>query len=229
MSVKRIFIDTETTGRDPERNAIVQLAAIVDIDSEIVDARSWTMKPHEGAEIEDAALEVTNMTRDQIAGFADQRGVFREFVRMLDDHIDKFSKTDKTSFVAYNARFDVDFVRAWFLRNNHSYFGSYFWTVPADPMQLMGWFVGNGSCCVPTNFKLNTIADIWGVELGLSAHDAMADIVATRELYYRMDAILQDTMVGRFPEIIAKYPRYDVESAVTALIAAKMIQGVKIG
>ena len=46
--MKRCFIDTETTGTDPQKHGIWQIAGIVTIEKKIVQRFTHTFVPHEG-------------------------------------------------------------------------------------------------------------------------------------------------------------------------------------
>lgn len=112
MPTKIIYLDTETTSLDAKRCGIIQLAAILEIDT--IDLR---MRPADGLEISDEALAVSGTKREDLEGLPTEREAHAAFLRWLGKHIDKFSKTDKAFFSGYNSPFDVEFVRAWFLRN----------------------------------------------------------------------------------------------------------------
>lgn len=190
MSSKLIFIDTETTGRNPELNAIVQIGMIVDIDYQTKMSTSWTVRPHPDAVIEDEALQVHGFSREQIAAFDDPAKVHREMVSVLKQFIDQYRRSDKAFMCAYNGRFDMDFLRKFFYRCGDNYFGSFFRVGVIDPMLMLPWMVDGGLLPVPSDFKLITVCRMFRIDLAEAAHDAMADIVATRELYYRMRNIL---------------------------------------
>ena len=43
--MKFVFIDTETTGFDPKKNALVQIGLIVDIDGKVAHHEIFNIKP----------------------------------------------------------------------------------------------------------------------------------------------------------------------------------------
>lgn len=49
MMKKVLWLDLETTGIDPDRHGIIQFAALVEINGELVDALEIKMQPHKGA------------------------------------------------------------------------------------------------------------------------------------------------------------------------------------
>ena len=104
--MKLFFCDTETTGVSSNA-AIIQFAGIY-IDSQTKDEEriNFFMKPHEGAEISDKALEVNKMLRDQILRFPDYHKTYSDIIKFFDSKVDKFDKADKMHFVAWNGIFD---------------------------------------------------------------------------------------------------------------------------
>lgn len=183
--MKKIFLDVETTGTEPKVHAIIQIAGIIEINGRTVDQFNWKLKPPMGALIEDKALEVNGISRAALADFPDQGEVFSSFLYMLDQHVDRFSKSDKFFLYAYNAPFDTEFMRAWFNRNASKYFGSYFHFPSIDVAVLAGEKLQHvrGSMF---NFKLATVAQHVGLDTAGALHDAMFDVQLTYDLYNRL-------------------------------------------
>jgi hypothetical protein len=108
---------------------------------------------------------------------------FKVTLELLNIHVNRFDKKDKMHFVAYNAGFDTDFVREWFLKNSDNYYGSYFFHPSICVMQAMAWFTQSVRGVLP-NFQLGTMCKC--AELGwdeAQSHDATYDITKTMELY----------------------------------------------
>ena len=183
---KLCFIDTETTGIDRNKNNIFQISAkLTDPDAEkVIDAINLRFVPHSLEYVELEALEKTGCTLEELESFPlSSSQAFKQFTDWLGTHADRFDKKDKLQFLAYNAQFDVEFVRQWFLKNNDNYFGSFFWNPAICVMQAAAWFVQGVRPVLP-NFKLGTICKC--AELGWdedSAHDADYDVAKTVELY----------------------------------------------
>lgn len=70
---KLIFIDTETTGFDVKKNAMIQLAAILEVDGEECSRIDLRVRPFEGAVIEESALKVNGTTPEMLAEFPASR------------------------------------------------------------------------------------------------------------------------------------------------------------
>ena len=183
--IKLCFIDIETTGTDPKKNGLVQLAGIIVIDGVEVDTFDFRLAPFEADIIEDGALSVNGIKREDLAGFSPPREVYREFCDLLGQHVDKFNKLDKSFFVGYNARFDADFIRAWFEKCGDVYFGSWFWFPPIDVMNLALVSLMDKRATMP-NFKLATVAKDLGLEPEGALHDALTDIRLTQQLFNKL-------------------------------------------
>ncbi len=84
--------------------------------------------------------------------------------------------------VAHNAEFDGPFLRMWFERMGLFFPGAY--RVFCTLQRAMWLFHEDRSLTPPTDFKLGTLCDYFGVPLPLDqAHDALADVRATVGLY----------------------------------------------
>ena len=187
--MKLCFVDVETTGLFANQCAIHQLGMIfVDTILKSTNEHSWNVKPFEGASIHEKALEVSGVTREDLAEYDDMKSVGDRLKGVLDSHVDRYDPTDKMFFLAYNAPFDEAFFRAFMKRTGINHWGNYFWNPSVCVMQLAGvflmdqrWRVGD----LP-NFKLETVYKfITGDDLQ-GAHDAMADIRATKTIFSRL-------------------------------------------
>ena len=95
------------------------------------------IKPFPKDEITPEALEVSGLTLDKIKSEgAEPIDAFTKIMQTLDIYVDKFDKQDKFNFYGWNGRFDGNFVREFFKKNNSTFFGSYFWTPPLDLMAI---------------------------------------------------------------------------------------------
>lgn len=182
--MKLLFFDLETTGTNPGRNGIHQISGQIVIDGKHVQDFDFHVRPNPKAVIEDAALNVGGVTREQVLAYPPMGQVYKEFVAMLDKYVDKYNKKDKFFLVGYNnAAFDNQFLRGFFLQNGDNYFGSYFWSNSIDVMVLASAYIADRRADM-VNFKLSTVAKFLGVSVSDdSLHNALYDIELTRAVY----------------------------------------------
>jgi DNA polymerase-3 subunit epsilon len=171
--MKHCFIDVETTGLIPSKHSIIQIGIIIG-DKE----HSFCMQPFDGAQIEEQALIVNGITMETLKDWPTYENARRRFMSILDANVDKFDKYDKMFFTAYNAPFDEGFVR----KLVGTYFGSYFWWPAIDVAVLAAMHLKKQRRTM-RDFKLTTVYEKI-VEKPLEhAHDALADIRATKEIF----------------------------------------------
>lgn len=195
--MKILFFDLETTGLDTRTCAIHQLAGLVEIDGVVRETFNYHIRPHEGAEMVDAALEMACVTTAQIAGYPTAESVHREFTDMLARYINRYNKSDKFYLAGYNSRsFDEPFLRQLFLRNNDNYYGAYFWQIGFDVMVLAAERLKHALPSMP-NFKLPTVAVELGVSIPGNLHDAAHDIALTYAIYKALQTSIDGTQLAK--------------------------------
>lgn len=174
----------ETTGTNPGRNGIHQISGSIVIDGKHIQDFDFHVQPNPKAVIEDAALQVAGVTREQVLAYPPMQQVYQEFVAMLGKYVDKYDKKDKFFLVGYNnAAFDNQFLRGFFLQNGDQYFGSWFWSNSIDVMVLASAYLADRRADME-NFKLPTVAKFLGVSVSDdSLHNALYDIELTRAIY----------------------------------------------
>ena len=182
---KHFFLDVETTGLDTNLNDIFQISGVLtDAQLNPLETVDWRFRPLSLEHVEPEALTKTGMTLESLAALPlSAREVYASLISLLERHCDRFDKKDKLHFVAYNAKFDSDFIRKFFEKNGDSFYGSWFWNPPVCVMQAAAWMTMRVRGALP-NFKLGTLCEC--AELGwdeASAHDASYDIHKTLELY----------------------------------------------
>lgn len=181
---KLFFYDLETTGTNPGRHGIHQISGEIEIDGKTVETFDFKVQPNPKAQIEDAALEVGEVTREQIMAYPPMGQVYTQLVAMLSKYVNKFDKTDKFHLVGYNNRgFDDNFLRGFFLQNGDNYFGSWFWADSIDVLVLASTFLADRRAELK-NFKLATVADFLGIDTTAGKlHDASFDIFVTKAVF----------------------------------------------
>lgn len=183
-TMKLLFFDLETTGVNPGKNGIHQISGMIEIDGVEKERFDFHVQPNPKAVIEEQALSVAGVTREEVMAYPSMGEVYNQLISMLGKYVDKFNKTDKFFLVGYNnASFDNQFLRGFFLQNGDKYFGSWFWSNSIDVMVLASHHLANRRKDME-NFKLATVAKFMGVNVDDEAlHDAFYDIYLTREIY----------------------------------------------
>jgi len=195
MTEKLFLFDLETTGVKYWRNGIHQISGEITIDGETKEQFNFKVKPYHACDIEDEALKIAGVTREDLLTYQDMKEVYQEIEKMLAKYVDKFNKTDKFHLVGYNnSAFDNAFFRAFFVQNAldkksadyGNYFGSWFWSDSIDVMVLASNALRKERDKIE-NFKLSTVARYFGIEVDdAKLHDAMYDIYLTKEIYKKI-------------------------------------------
>lgn len=108
-----VFFDTETTGLDPERDHITELAAIKVVKEEeqgwVTNIISSLLKLPEGVVIPEFLEKLTGITNEVI------REEGRDWSEVYEEFTTLFEKDKKGLVIAYNAQFDLMFMQHQFL------------------------------------------------------------------------------------------------------------------
>jgi len=181
---KIFFVDTETTGLDPKINGIHQIAGQIIIDGKMVAEIDYKFKPLPTEKIEPEALAVSGLTIEEVmARPLDSFTVYKKVDALLATHVNRYDKHDKMVIAGYNCNFDAGFINEWFQKHRNKYFfglchgGAY---LDGLNMALLLEIKTGKRIFIPDR-KLKTVAQALGIPLD-NAHDALADIQATRDV-----------------------------------------------
>lgn len=181
-SGKIFWFDTETTGLDPKQNAMIQLAGIVEVNGEVVDEFEILFRPWKNAILDDRALEINGRSVKELMTFPTLDIGVLGLKKKFDRWVSKYDKEDKFICAGYNVAFDKGFLREAFYRCGDLYgIGSYCFNCSLDIWALVSLAILHDNLRLP-NYKLTTLCDYYKIKLK-DAHDAIADIAATRELF----------------------------------------------
>ena len=188
--MKEIYVDVETTGLNPWKHGVWQIACIVHVDGEEKDRFNKNVAPFLRDIIDPETLVTSGMSSDNLRCIKDSpSSVIEDLKKFLIKFVDPYNKEDKFQFIGYNARFDMDFLRVWFSKGGDRYFGSWFWFPPLDVMGLAAYRLRHLRSSMP-NFKQHTVAEKLGIKVDHDKlHDAMYDI----ELTIQISDVLRDT------------------------------------
>lgn len=177
--MKLLYLDLETTGLNPYKNGVIQIAGIIEIDKKISEEFDLKCNIFPRDEIVKQALECNGITTDQIKSFPDPEVTYDSLINILRKYVDKFDRNDKFTVVGQNVIYDLNMLRSWFYKNNDKFFGSWFYNQTIDLLQLAALLKYIG--LFPVNdLKLTTMAEYLGLDY--YAHDALSDIRATRTI-----------------------------------------------
>lgn len=191
--MEKLFIfDLETTGVRYWKNGIHQMSGMLFVDGIFKAEFNFRVQPNPKCIIEDDALAIAGVTREEIQAYRPMKEVYDDIVQMLAFEVDKFDKTDKFHLMGFNnAGFDNPFFRAFFTQNATTkkeeeygnYFGSWFWSDSIDVMVLASHYLRKERHLMK-DFKLATVAAYLGIKVDESRlHDALYDIILTYEVY----------------------------------------------
>jgi DNA polymerase-3 subunit epsilon len=157
--MKQIFIDLETTGLNPKQDKIKQLAYIYRVNGKIIKKGNF------------------------------KNNIYKSFINDLDQFVNKYNKKDKIYLIAYNAKFDSEFLRQLFLNNGNEFFGSYFYNPEICVMNLAAYKLMQKKRH-PENFKLSTLCKYFKIKVSEdNLHDALYDITLTKDLFNKLRKI----------------------------------------
>lgn len=187
--MKILFFDTETTGLDFERSAIIQFGAILDdFKLKLTTKLNIKIKPHEDALIEDAALEVNKTSREDLLSpdRVDHKAAYKEITDMC-GFPRQVRPINRVFLCGYNIlSFDIPMFYKMAHRSGDQYpHGKFHWP-GIDIAPLAAFYLGKKRMDLP-NFKLMTVAEALGIKIDLNeAHDALYDVEITRKMYYKL-------------------------------------------
>jgi DNA polymerase-3 subunit epsilon len=173
------FIDTETTGRDPEKHEIIELAVIIARQVpregkgpklEIIEECEWKIKPERIDKAEDEALRVNGYNEVDWMFAVDRKKAMEEFSK----------KTQSCTFVSHNLVFDYGFVMKAFEETgveNNMHYGK------LDTISMA--FARLYDAPQADRFSLRALCELLKVE-NIKAHTALADTRALVEVYRKL-------------------------------------------
>lgn len=186
---KIIWIDCETTDSDIKRGGgIHQLSYILDIDGKEVVKRNFKMSPFKNDLINAKALQVCNVTIEEIQAYPSPIEAFNILVQ----DIKPYKKVIIGSF--NGAIFDNPYFQGWWFKCRNE---SKRWDLDIleyihfDPLDVRILALNDLQEIRDTlfGFKLSDVAGYYGVASEADKlHDASYDIQITRDIYYAIKA-----------------------------------------
>ena len=187
MGSKIAWIDTETSGLDHEVSALVQLGMIIDDGTgRELGELDLRVKPFKGDIVTRESLEKTRLTMADYKSdrFLPPHEGLRVLIEFLERFVNRYDPRDKLVIAGKNVRFDTRFLRRFFDKcSDEDFYGSWFHYPTIEIESELASLMVHHDIVLP-NYQLETLCELVGIEL--DPHDAMEDIRATKELYYRL-------------------------------------------
>jgi DNA polymerase III epsilon subunit-like protein len=175
-----LFLDTETTGLDPIRHAIIQLAYVIEIDGDEVCSKVFDLDPQD-ADMCLPALSVNNFTLERLRAGRPPAYVLEQLITDMRRYVPP-SAEPPYCFCAYRASFDFGFMVEAFKKVNDKRWWDWISKKRIlDPLPLLQYLDYRGVLDLP-DYKLVTVANHFGVA-SANAHDAMADVAMLRKIW----------------------------------------------
>lgn len=197
------WYDLETTGLDVGTHHIMQLSYVIDICGDIVLERDIKFKPYSTDTISPQALKVTGIDKGELLSREmTAKDAFELFLSDLDKHKGGQGKGSPRFITGgYNiAVFDKKFLTEFFelnLLKQSSWPPKYYYYFYQQPVLDVMYFymslaLGDHNLKEwheTEKFNLENIYTML-LEKDMKAHDALADIHATRDIYYALMDVL---------------------------------------
>ena len=185
-----LYLDTETTGLDVSTCSIWQLSGYIgDTAKGTIESFDYKLHPYRGEIITEEAVAKTGVTQEELDTYPPQSEAFTSFLSLISKYVDLEDWNQRVIPVGYNVSFDLDFLRAWFAYNNSaSLFSKNVFFPGIDVMYLASYYL-LGERSKMRNFQLSTVYERLLNKPLSNAHNAMADIDATREI---LNVIVRD-------------------------------------
>lgn len=198
---KLFWVDLETTGTQPGHE-ITECAFIIEIGDEVKEERNILIRPlavdPENVEagivrpIDEEALTITGCSVEDLKSpdrISDKK-LYANLLQVFGAYVDKFNRDDKFIMAGHNVSFDQRFLKALWDQCGDQYFGSWFFWETLNLLDVVKvWQVVTGKRL--ESKKLSDIAEHFGIPL--EKHQAINDIKATRDLFYRMLSEIRNT------------------------------------
>lgn len=191
--MKILYFDCETTGLDAKINDIITISMRIEIDGIIKDKLDLKIQPHNWDTIEQGALDVNKITREQLKDFMLPVEAHKQIVKLFSKYVDKYKKfktsEDKLVPAGYNVLFDVLFLTEFFKKCGDNYLGSFIDYHKLDTSSLV-LFLKLHKIINCEGYKLTQVAKALDINMD-NAHNAGCDIDATIELNKKILELLK--------------------------------------
>lgn len=155
-----VIIDIETTGLDPQKDKIIELAGIKIKDNKIIEEYSSLINPE--IEISDFITKLTGITNDMVEQAPIIENELKHFLDFIGNNL----------VIGHNVNFDINFI----YDNNFKYYHSIFDNNYLDTLRMSKKLIHL------ENHKLKTLANAFNIDYK-DAHRALRDCDITFDVY----------------------------------------------
>jgi DNA polymerase-3 subunit epsilon len=185
--MKLFWFDTETAGLDPKLNGILTLSGFIEIDGKRVEDINLKMKPFPHQVIEDSALKINGITREEIATFPDPLEAHAQLKAFFAKYVNSrlFPKPEFYKLIpaGYNVQFDINMLDEFYKNCKDTYLWGSLDYHKLDVMALSCAAAIKGNIN-PKGLKLTAVAENLEIAM-VGAHDARCDIETTKKVFDR--------------------------------------------
>lgn len=177
-----LWIDTETTGLNPDKNNVFQLGLIITKGNKVIEIHDWKIKPHSSDYWDLNAAKVHKKTKEEVYNYPTAEKILPEIIQTFQKY--------KNAFIGgHNVHtFDRNMINAMFKKNNFSYILNH---SCIDTKKIVQNLLPNQSA------KLQTLCSIYNIPIE-NAHEALSDIYCTINLW----CLIQLGYLGEFYKTI---------------------------
>lgn len=157
-------IDVETTGLDPTRDSLIEVAAIKFEDCKEISSFSSLINP--GVPVDTFITNLTGITNEELATAPDARSVLQKLYNFIGDDV----------VIGHNVHFDINFL----YDNFEKFLGKAFSNNFVDTLRLSKRHYKKAN-----SYKLSHLANYLNITIDTS-HRALADCYTTNALYLKL-------------------------------------------
>lgn len=158
--MKILWLSTETTGTDLQKDFVLRIMGIFEEDKKIKDiAFDYHIRPPIEAAKEYLSKPYAIFTPQQLASslFLTPESVYKQIIDIFSVFVDKFDTNDKMYIGGHYAKFHADFFRKFFKDAGGSYYGSWFNNKIIDIASLSAEVEYHHNKKIYDNIKFDTI------------------------------------------------------------------------
>ena len=187
--MKFLWLDTETTGLEVSDSSIFELGLILVNSGKVICERCFFLNPlSETIKYHESAGKIHGYTEEQIKSFPSEKEQIPKIIEFFKNAMSMFNSenesNEKLMIAGYNVGFDKKHLISLLSRNGFNY-DDYFLPETADVYEQVKRAGIQKALPQLPDKKLETIAKHLGVDLS-NAHDALADIKATRDVAIKL-------------------------------------------